>query len=100
MTYEEFLATEPSRFDELPEALRALALDRAGDWAAAHDEASREETPATNRVDAYLHRKEGDLANARWWYDRVGESMSEASLDAEWETLARRYLDEEPARGG
>jgi hypothetical protein len=43
-------------------------------------------------VHAYLHRKEGDLRNAGYWYARAGKSPAEGSLDAEWESLAHALL--------
>jgi hypothetical protein len=92
MTYEEFLTLEPEQAGGLPAALEALALDRAGRWDAAHARAAETETLETNRVHAYLHRKEGDVSNARYWYDRVGELAPEHSLDEEWSTLVRRFL--------
>jgi hypothetical protein len=92
MTYEEFVALDPEQAVGLKAALAALALDRAGRWDAAHERASEAEAAEHNRVHAYLHRKEGDLSNARYWYDRVGEPMPEHSLDEEWSGLVRRFL--------
>jgi hypothetical protein len=92
MTYEEFCALDLDRVAGLPAALHALALDRAGQWNAAHERASETETPETNLVHAYLHRKEGDASNARYWYDRVGEPAPELSLGEEWSALVRRFL--------
>jgi hypothetical protein len=43
-------------------------------------------------VHAYLHRKEGDLANAGYWYRRARVTPAQQSLDAEWEALVRRFL--------
>ncbi len=64
MTYEVFLALDDNAADGLPPALAALALDRAGHWDEAHERASEVEASDTNRVHAYLHRKEGDVSNA------------------------------------
>jgi hypothetical protein len=44
-------------------------------------------------VHAYLHRKEGDLGNAAYWYDRAGQPVATDSLDAEWDRIARALLD-------
>jgi hypothetical protein len=92
MTYEEFLVLGIEQARNLPPALAALTLDRAGQWEAAHERAQAPETVETNRVHAYLHRKEGDASNARYWYRRVDEPMPECSLDEEWAMLARRFL--------
>ena len=43
-------------------------------------------------VHAYLHRKEGDDANARYWYDRAGASFPQADLEAEWDGIAEQLL--------
>jgi hypothetical protein len=94
MTYEEFLAVDPDHTEHLSLELAALALDRAGRWDAAHGSIDDKETPTAQRVHAYLHRKEGDLSNARYWYGRVGEEMPDMSLDDEWSALVRRFLAE------
>ncbi|MBI5693844.1 MAG: hypothetical protein HZC55_27530 [Verrucomicrobia bacterium] len=72
-------------------ALRALWHDARGDWSAAHACAQADESRDGSWVHAYLHRKEGDLANAGYWYARAGRPRPAASLslEAEWEVLAR-----------
>jgi hypothetical protein len=42
-----------------------------------------------SRVHAYLHRKEGDLGNAGYWYRRAGKPVSQEPLDAEWLSIVR-----------
>ena len=57
------------------------ALDRAlaGDWQAAHAVVQEHEDDATaNWIHAVCHRMEGDLANARYWYRRIGRPYREA----------------------
>jgi hypothetical protein len=44
-------------------------------------------------VHAYLHRKEGDLANADYWYGRAGEERPGGRLEKEWESLVERFLE-------
>ena len=70
----------------------ALWWDARGDWERAHRRAMGDESPAGSAVHAYLHRKEGDLGNAGYWYRRAGRPMPEGSLDAEWEALAAEFL--------
>jgi hypothetical protein len=41
------------------------------------------------RIHAYLHRVEGDLSNARYWYGQAGVTPTTDSLEEEWERLAR-----------
>jgi hypothetical protein len=73
-------------------ALVALLHDAQGDWAGAHQSAQEEETPDGAWVHAYLHRKEGDLGNAAYWYHRAGRSIPKCGLEAEWEQIARELL--------
>lgn len=46
---------------------------------------------------AYLHRKEGDLANARYWYARAARPPATGVLEAEWEALVRELTGEQTA---
>jgi hypothetical protein len=43
-------------------------------------------------VHAYLHRKEGSLANADYWYARAGRGFYRAELDDEWRALVSGLL--------
>jgi hypothetical protein len=76
----------------ISELLRALWLDARGDFDAAHAIAQDVDTPDGARVHAYLHRKEGDLPNARYWYRAAGAPAASGSLASEWEALARHLL--------
>ena len=73
-------------------ALQGLWWDAKGDWERAHDCAQQREDAAGNRLHAYLHRKEGDIGNAGYWYRRAGVSPVTGTLEAEWEALARGWL--------
>ena len=75
-------------------ALAALLQDTAGNWEAAHDAAQADETPAGAWVHAYLHRKEGDLGNAGYWYRRAGRPVAKGELAAEWEQIAGALLED------
>ncbi len=88
-------ATPP---DGLPPLLRALWHDARGDWDRAHALAQDLETPDAALVHAYLHRKEGDLDNARYWYSRAGRRPATGSLDEEWTAIAAHLF--EGAGGG
>ena len=72
--------------------LLALWWDAKGDWARAHECAQAEPGPAGSAVHAYLHRKEPDLANARYWYNRAGRPVATGTLDQEWDALATELL--------
>jgi hypothetical protein len=76
----------------LGEPLRALWWDRKGDWTKAHEAAQEDEGPAGCWVHAYLHRKEGDLGNAGYWYRRAGKPVATGGLDEEWQAIAGALL--------
>jgi hypothetical protein len=74
-------------------ALQALWWARRGDWAQAHEGVQAHEGEADcDSVHAHLHRQEGDLANAGYWYRRAGRPVSPQSLDEEWTALATELL--------
>ena len=79
----------------LSEPLQALWHDAKGDWQRAHEIVQSVKGKAGARVHAYLHRKEGDLDNARYWHDRAGTEMPAVSLEQEWEMLVQALLREE-----
>ncbi len=70
-------------------ALQALWWAKKGDWNEAHSCAQDAGTPEGDWVHAYLHRVEGDLGNAAYWYDRAGKPLPRISLSEEWEELAK-----------
>jgi hypothetical protein len=77
----------------MPGALVALLRDSRGDWAGAHEAAQGDATPAGAWVHAYLHRKEGDLGNAAYWYRRAGRRVPKCGEDAEWAQIAGELLN-------
>jgi hypothetical protein len=82
--------TEPPRGLSL--ALQALWWDAKGDWGKAHHCAQERDDDAGMWVHAYLHRKEGDLSNADYWYRRARKTPAKVSLAEEWESLAKSFL--------
>ena len=81
---------EPAAGLTLP--LQTLWWDAKGDWNRAHACAQQDEGATGALVHAFLHRREGDLANAGYWYRRAGRPMFEGSLEAEWTALAQELL--------
>lgn len=69
-------------------ALQALWWDRKGDWGRAHGCAQDDGSRDGSWVHAYLHRVEGDLSNAGYWYRRAGKPTSSAPLRDEWDEIA------------
>jgi hypothetical protein len=63
-----------------------------GDWEKAHDIVQDMNDQPSALIHAFLHRQEGDLSNARYWYDRAGSRIPSISLDEEWEELLAKFL--------
>lgn len=78
--------------ENLSPALQGLWADGVGNWQAAHAFVKDDEGKDAALVHAYLHRKEGDDANARYWYDRAGATFPEVDLATEWEQIAEQLL--------
>jgi hypothetical protein len=79
---------------ELSAALAGLWWDAKGDWKRGHESAGQDQGPAAAWVHAYLHRKEGDLSNAGYWYARAGKTPATTSLEQEWLAITRSLLGE------
>ncbi len=74
-------------------AVQALWWAGRGDWDRAHGCVQQHEgDPACDLVHAYLHRQEGDLANAGYWYRRAGRAVPATPLQDEWIALATELL--------
>ena len=89
MTVAEFEASDRTG---LSGALLALWWDGKGDWDQAHDVAQNVGGREGAWVHAYLHRKEGDLANAGYWYRQAGRQTATGDLRAEWEAIVAELL--------
>ena len=72
--------------------LQALWWDAKGNWAKAHECAQADPGPMGAAVHAYLHRKEPDPANARYWYQRAGRTPATGTLHEEWRALTAELL--------
>lgn len=68
---------------------RALWLGLRGEWTPAHEIAQASDGADAAWVHAWLHRIEGDAANAAYWYRRAGKAVAEGGTDAEGEAIAR-----------
>lgn len=94
MNLEQFRASlaEDSPPTVLSVPLSALWWDARGDWARAHSLVDELESTDGMAVHAYLHRKEGSVSNAEYWYQRSGRAFHRPSLDAEWTVLVEALL--------
>ncbi|MBV9530019.1 MAG: hypothetical protein JO283_02810 [Bradyrhizobium sp.] len=73
--------------------LAALWWAAKGDWDKAHKIVQDEETPQAAWVHAYLHRLEGDLSNAGYWYRKAGRPVAKDPLQTEWERIASALIE-------
>jgi putative component of toxin-antitoxin plasmid stabilization module len=97
MTFDEFLKSvddeKPS--PQLSETLISLWWDKKGDWDTAHSIVQDIPTEQGSAVHAYLHREEGVLWNADYWYSRAGRKRPDIPLEAEWKQLVEEMLKQE-----
>jgi hypothetical protein len=77
---------------ELAPPVAALWQAAKGDWDGAHRLVQDESSGDAAWVHAYLHRVEGDLSNAGYWYRRAGKPVASGPLDEEWEAIATALL--------
>jgi len=77
---------------ELSPALSALWHEAKDDWQRAHNIVQEEADRNSAWVHAYLHRKEGDLDNAGYWYRRARQPIADQSLSQEWEAIVSALL--------
>ncbi len=86
------LLDRPEPPETWPVLVQALWWDARGDWERAHTLAQEIDTPDGASVHAFLHRREGDLANAAYWYRRAGRAVCRDPLNIERFTLAQALL--------
>ena len=74
-------------------ALQALWWARKGEWDRAHEAVQQHEgSPDCDLVHAHLHRQEGDLENASYWYRLAGRPLSTLPLPEEWDAVTAELL--------
>ena len=95
MTFDEFQTSlyQTTAPAGLGAALRALWADGRGDWELAHGLVQQDDSEEASWVHAYLHRKEGDMGNAAYWYRRAGRPPGSGSLESEWRDLVTALLE-------
>jgi hypothetical protein len=77
---------------DLSAPLAGLWWVAKGDWDRAHKIVQDEDSRDAAWVHAYLHRVEGDLGNAGYWYRQAGQPTARDALQAEWERIAATLL--------
>jgi hypothetical protein len=76
----------------LSDTLNSLWWDKKGNWDIAHSIAQEIPSVQGSAVHAYLHREEGVLWNADYWYSRAGKVRPGLSIDEEWRQLVEEML--------
>ena len=94
VTFDEFVDSIDGRQPpgELSDTLTSLWWDKKGDWDAAHNIAQNIPSVGGSAVHAYLHREEGVLWNADYWYSRAGRRRPDIPLEKEWKLLVEEML--------
>ena len=77
---------------DLAAPLAALWWAAKGNWDQAHSIAQDETSADGSWVHAYLHRVEGDLGNAGYWYRRAGKPVATDATETEWERMVLALL--------
>jgi hypothetical protein len=95
MNFDEFLTSidDDRPTLQLSETLTSLWWDKKGDWNVAHSIAQKIPTKQGSAVHAYLHREEGVLWNADYWYSRAGRNRPKKPLEEEWKSLVEEMLE-------
>jgi hypothetical protein len=77
----------PDSFNPL---IQSLWLEAKGDWNEAHEMVDRIHSQDAAWVHAFLHRLEGDISNADYWYSRAGRKRPNCTLEEERKFLVER----------
>lgn len=72
--------------------LLSLWYDGKSNWDKAHHIIQDIQTKEAAWIHAYLHRKEGDMGNADYWYSRAGKKRPAIALYDEWASLVETFL--------
>jgi hypothetical protein len=84
------IAEEPDR--GMAVQLKSLWYDAKGEWHKVHAQVDHLDDRESAWVHAYLHRKEGDIGNADYWYRKAGKVRPDVLLQEEWTALVDHFL--------
>ena len=73
--------------------LLSLWRDAKGDWSKAHEIIQDVEDKTASWIHAYLHRKEGDIGNADYWYRKASRTRPNTSLEEEWKSICKELIN-------
>lgn len=74
----------------------SLWWQRKGNWNRAHETVQAIDSVDAAWVHAHLHRVEGDLDNAAYWYRQAGRPLCTTALELEWKAIAETLLARSP----
>ena len=96
MTLAEFKrnVSKPQPPAGLSPPLEALWWAAKDDWDKAHGIVMKQDSREAAWVHAYLHRVEGDLDNAGYWYRKARRPAASGALPEEWDAIATALIDE------
>ena len=94
MTFEDFSTSlkKDAPPPDVSTELQGLWWDGKGNWDKSHETVQDLSSKNAAWVHAYLHRKEGDIWNADYWYSRAGKVRPKVSLEEEWEAMVKALL--------
>ena len=94
MTYDEFISSLSTQQPpaHISSVLKALWYDGKDDWESSHNVAQDIHDKDGSWIHAYLHRKEGDIWNADYWYNKAGKKRPAVSLEEEWENIVTEFI--------
>ncbi len=94
MTFEDFKNStlHPEPPTGISNELLSLWYDAKDNWDKAHAIIQKEESADAFWIHAYLHRKEGDISNAEYWYQNTGKQRPKYSLHNEWEKICKSIV--------
>ena len=94
MTFDQFRQSlsQSSPPPSISAHLKALWNDAKGDWEGSHNIIQDIGDANAAWIHAYLHRKEGDIGNADYWYRRAGRKRPAISLEEEWKVIVSELL--------
>jgi len=87
--------SKPKPPADLTRPLEALWWAAKGEWDKAHKIVMKEESREAAWVHAYLHRVEGDLDNAGYWYRQAHRPAASGALETEWDAIAAALIDKQ-----
>ncbi|MEK9773400.1 MAG: hypothetical protein VW907_01875 [Opitutae bacterium] len=87
------IGSDPRPDSSIKVELQALWWAKKGDWDKAHDLAQSAGSAQGDWIHAHLHRIEGDLGNASYWYSRAGKPVCKEDLSKEWQNIVAQIVD-------